>query len=281
MRYRPKTRPAQWKLNPRSPLAQGLVFAGLGQYVGGLHYNDASLYGNHGTLTGYTGAGNQPSNRWSVDGTLGRPRLGFTGASYVLGPTLQLTELTIALWINRTGVTSRIMCHTSSSGNYPVWSFEFLSDTPYFGSANSDGSSLLVEPSTVTFAGLGWHHAAVAHVAATSKNKFYIDGQQLGGIANSSRGALSLSTGVLNLGRWFYNGTWYYLAESLADVMIWNRSLAAPEIRATADRSNVLLECGSQPLCLPLRTLWPAGAVPSASPAVNYRRRKILLCGAD
>ena len=58
-------RPEWFTLNPESPLHRGLVFAGLGRVHGAGNYFDSSPYRNHGTLTGYTGAGNTPANRWS------------------------------------------------------------------------------------------------------------------------------------------------------------------------------------------------------------------------
>ena len=45
-------RPANFQLNQNHPLAQGLVFAGLGAMPGSSLYRDSSLYGRDGTLSG-------------------------------------------------------------------------------------------------------------------------------------------------------------------------------------------------------------------------------------
>ena len=48
-----RERPMEFRINYDAPLADGLVFAGLGGHgcVGSMVYPDSSLYANHGTLT--------------------------------------------------------------------------------------------------------------------------------------------------------------------------------------------------------------------------------------
>ena len=101
-RQYPNSRPDDFDLNTNSVLAQGLVFAGLGRFVGSTHYHDSSLYKNNGTLTGYTGAGNTPADKWQWDATLRRWMLGFkypSGNMVVTGKSLSGVAGTWGFWI--------------------------------------------------------------------------------------------------------------------------------------------------------------------------------------
>ena len=85
MRYRPLSRrPDRFWLNPWSPLAAGLLGAYLGPNRLGpasiTAYEDAGPLGLHGSLSGYTGAGNMPADRCYWDPTLRRFALGFNGS---------------------------------------------------------------------------------------------------------------------------------------------------------------------------------------------------------
>ena len=75
--YAPKSassrRPDVFTLDYSHPLAQGLVFAGLGQNPGSARYQDESLEGNHGLLV------NNPA--WQTDPELGRVSQNYVQAS--------------------------------------------------------------------------------------------------------------------------------------------------------------------------------------------------------
>ena len=62
-----KERPEHFVLTPNQthPYRDGARFLGLGggYCAKSMKFDDSSLYGNHGTLTGYTGAGNTPADR--------------------------------------------------------------------------------------------------------------------------------------------------------------------------------------------------------------------------
>ena len=47
----PDGRPERFSMNGGHPLAQGLVFAGLGELPNSTYFHDSSLYRNSGTLT--------------------------------------------------------------------------------------------------------------------------------------------------------------------------------------------------------------------------------------
>ena len=57
-------RPTNFTLNPGHPLSQGLVVAYLGLSAGGNDCLDSSPSKFHGTLTGFTGSGYTPADRW-------------------------------------------------------------------------------------------------------------------------------------------------------------------------------------------------------------------------
>jgi hypothetical protein len=66
-------RPPQFRINYGHPLAQGLVFAGLGRHVNSTYFHDDSLYHNNGTLTGFSNPPTGITSGWGWNNTLKRP----------------------------------------------------------------------------------------------------------------------------------------------------------------------------------------------------------------
>ena len=89
-------RPDNFRLNPYSPLANGLVFAGLGALPGTTHYHDSSLHGNDGTLTNM-----DPATDWTWVPELGRRGVSIKEqGDYVAAPSIQLGsgDFTVSVW---------------------------------------------------------------------------------------------------------------------------------------------------------------------------------------
>ena len=88
-------RPERFRLNSQHPLAQGLVFAGLGNNAGSDKYYDSSLYGRHGNLT---------SSGWSsVGGMTGILNDNGDARCYVEHPVLSQSAGSVVLWTTRIG----------------------------------------------------------------------------------------------------------------------------------------------------------------------------------
>jgi hypothetical protein len=109
MRHARETeRPDDYQVDLSADIFRGLVFANFGHGRGSLKYTDDSGKGNHGTLTGFTGVGNTPVDRWGR--AMGRSYLYFDGTHdyipttafpFVVGP------YTFSAWINTSSLSAR------------------------------------------------------------------------------------------------------------------------------------------------------------------------------
>jgi hypothetical protein len=98
--FRVTQRPDGFTIDKRHPWANA-AFLGLGNRPGTTQYADSGFYGNHGVLTGYSGAGDTPMDKWAFDPYLGRWALGYdiTDDSVSLLPRLtRKTRWSVSAW---------------------------------------------------------------------------------------------------------------------------------------------------------------------------------------
>jgi hypothetical protein len=266
----PRERPEDFRLNTDCLLAQGAVFLGLGALAGSTLYHDASLYGNHGTLTNMAVPATATSG-WAWDKTLRRWTLTFDGSDdyVVCGKALNTSASgTMAAWV----------LHPVNQASWPVimgderWATNRNGATMGFDAtqwlyADTATATTYARSSGVSAAAWTgkWFHFAVVWVTGTPITT-YLNGVQNVGANN----ALTPTGGPqpFTLGK-DPGGAVCYLNGSLADPGVWNRALCQPEISALADPSNVMLSG----LILP-----PRRRVFAAS--TGNRRRRLLIAGA-
>ncbi len=253
-------RDRQFVLNRRSPLAGGLVSAALGAHAGTTLYRDSALLGRDGTLSGFTGAGNAPKDRWAWDETLGRFVLGFNGSADYVPVTLPSLagHRSAACWLKSTATAATTFLGAyNASTPYNGWGLALnLNATGNFGFWN--GYSWNNSTSAT-----GYNSGAWCHAVAT------FDGSNIhffkNGVADGSPAAASPSTfagphaiGATSAGSSAFPGT-------LADVMIWSRAISGAELAPLSDPANVDLHVDNIPLLLPTRRFWPVAFGASAS----------------
>lgn len=275
----PLERPDNFRFNIHSPLANGLVFAGLG-YRGSDktdHYRDSSLYGNHGTLTNMT-----PSTDWVWDSTLNRFALDMDGTNDFM--TLTATHLagsvegnpwnmvlpinnTIAFWLrpDATANDDYIYGKSGDGGTQRCTKFDgsghlgFYSGSAYVytSAAMNDGK---------------YHHVALAvrENGSYGQRGIYVDGVLSLAFTDLGSSASYYGTyqGIDGFGG---NPNYGYYDGIFADPLVYTRILSAAEIQQLADPSNVML---SGLIAPPRRRLW---AVPSGVPPTGNRRRRLLI----
>lgn len=249
---RMRERPMEFRINYDAPLAEGLVFAGLGGHgcVGSMVYPDSSLYANHGTLTNMDAA-----TDWVWDEELGRWVLDFqAGAEYVNLPVEILAGL--------------------SAWSMSVWAIPLSNAQGYILNApHASGNTLLQQRKSKFQAYVGGYATAeiafqygpwVNHVITFSGSRFdyYIAGVWQEGRSATWPGASAFGLGnrVLSQDRGWIG--------RICDAAVFNRILTPSEISALADPSNVDLRVGGVPLILPPRRRLFTTAV-AAGPTFN------------
>lgn len=101
-------------INPMSPFARGLFFAGLGHCPGGYQYMDSSVYGRTSRLVGYGAAGHTPNDAYRWQNEIKRVALVTNGTTDYVQFSTQSTvtiPFTVACWF---------WTPTISSGGYFV-----------------------------------------------------------------------------------------------------------------------------------------------------------------
>lgn len=241
------TRPPEFEIKRpcEHPLAQGLVFAGLGRFTGTTLYKDSSLYGRDGTLTNM-----DPATDWGRD--IGRPTLDFDGSNdwINLGArTLTSTTWTFSAWIKKTvAIAGKYIFDTQSgrafiSPQKPVATYEL---------ALYDGT--LRKLGNMTAAAV-WLHIVVA--SQSGSHQCWIDG--IPGSEGIVAGTAVNIAGQNAIGA-RYDGTSASWDGRMADPCLWNRALSDAEISALADQSNVMYRVGGNPLLRYRRRWWPVGS---------------------
>jgi hypothetical protein len=241
-------RPSRFRLNTSHPLAQGLVFAGLGQHPGGGMLYDSSVYRHDGTLTNMNLASD-----WAIAAEIGRNSLGFDGSNdYVdAGKTLSgviaanSNAVTISSWINLANITSNSDIIGERDTSYsPGFLFQFVGATAgdplkfvVFGGfdQSSDASGIGANE---------WRHIACTYQPGSLV--FFVDGNVLS--THSVSGNIGATDVTSYIGATNNRGSAVNeFPGKLADVCIFSRVLSVSEIRSLADPSNILLDGLIQP----------------------------------
>jgi hypothetical protein len=271
LRGKPSQRPERFTLNAGSPLAKGLVFAGLGQHAGGTLYHDDSTSKKHGTLTGFTGTNNTPATRWGWANPISRPALTFNATTnYVTFPTLGIfgntQSYSVSCWV----------LNTSVGGYQTVWHCRAEYDV-YL---RHDGAGQLQwayydggnrGPTASPLTANVWTHLCGVFDKAANQVILYRDGVSVG--TPAATGNPSARSDLNTLGTAYYGGTtnngW---PGSISDVLVHGRALSREEAASLANPSNIDLRLGGVPLIQPVRRFWPvvpavAGEAPTFKPA--------------
>jgi len=255
-------RPNTFRIDPLHPLARGLVFAGLGMGYGTYFYKDSSREskGNDGTLTGFTGEGNTPADRWQWRD--GRAVLDFAGAStHVLLPKIRLVPPWSLGWrsVGAGGVLGDEYLADGTGLNF-VWFLSGVFLRLYV--ANEYIKDFAVTGYT------SWRHYMFS--CDGTNVSLYLDGKYFDAAScNRSFSLVNLGAGY-NLWQEAFTG-------KLSDVTAFSRVLSAAEINMLADPSNVMLSGAIREPGLRRSFIGQAGA--AAKPWLYAHRRSSRVIG--
>jgi len=270
-----RERPPFPRINRSAPIWGGVAFAPLGGGAGTLAMLDSSGYGNHGLLTGYTGAGNTPVDRWGW--AMGRAVLGFDGSTnYVQNSTFRFNcqyPFTLAAWMYSTAdlgasIQTALSIGASSSQYFAI-GFKSLSTyvaVPLLAGRNTGFDPL---PSPVDVGLFVWTHVAGVFVSAASR-LLYVNGAL---VATDTSSVTELTTGTrCHVGSNPHTGILTPFAGSIGDPVVLARAVPPAEIARLADPSNVMYRMGGvdgilDPVARLLRCFpVSAGGAPPAGP---------------
>jgi len=262
-----KERPDNFVLNNASPLARGLVFAGLGRSPGSVRYKDSSSRHNDGVLTNM-----DPKTDWIWVPELGRWGLDFDGvdeyatalgiSKFFCGATVG----TIATWVKIDSSIGTVGLADSLGVRFMITWSDTLNC--YFSAENEDANY------PYTYVGLGWHHITLVYdgsLDAVDRIRGYVDGIQKTLTPGGSTTPTSLSTSfsadyiIANRMNTIFGD------QQTSDVLLYTRVLSVGEIQALADRSNPMLGGLIKP---PKRKYW---GVPHIRPGYRYKLGRLLL----
>lgn len=261
-------RPDSFRLNPFSPLAQGLVFAGLGWRGSDktTHYHDSSLYGNSGTLTNM-----DPASDWSFSPDLNRWKINVASSQLIpLNRHANVSwDFTLAAWVNWQATATGYYCLLGSNVNNTSRNGIYFRCT---GISGTTPTSLNIHIGHDTYSTtawtysnqaaqwLGWHHLAITR--ASSTYSLYRDGEFVS--SQSQTNEFYWTTTILAA---LTTAGGYAWVGDLSDYLLYNRAISVYEASDLADPSNTMLSG----LILPdRRKFWPAviaAAPPSFKPA--------------
>jgi len=265
MRERFKVRPEGFRLNYASPLATGLVFAGLGAFGSQkpTMYHDSTHYRNHGTLTNMN-----PATDWLWSPELGRwavygdniDNLVIVPGSSVLHPAMYTVLLRVKLQSTR--ADGSMLLHKGTYPNY-AYKMDYYNGSWHFRAYDNIGASIADASPTV----------GQKLLAMTFDGSTIIP--YLNGVAGTP-GAATMAgsaTDQLGIGAYIPQPTGWPTHGLLSDVCIY-QGCRPSVIPVFADPSNVMLEVGGVPLLLPpRRRLWPVAAGPPSFKAAWAARR--------
>ena len=250
------SRPTTFTLNSGCSLATGLLFAGLGSAPGTTTYTDSSAGAHDGTLIGFTGAGNLPSDRWALDGTLSRYALGFNGATdYVdCGTPSSWTgvgSFTLAAWIYRDPSQSNGLYQVfgdNGASSVSGWGLQVYNDSERGMTDDGTHTALTGWASALTKG--TWYHVAITYDSTSGVVTCYLNGADDGGTHTNVAGILNPGANKVIVGA-RNNGTGNWWIGKIADPMAWSRILTGTEITALADPANVNLTVSGTALISP------------------------------
>jgi hypothetical protein len=230
-------RPPQFSINHGHPLAQGLVFAGLGRHPDSTYYHDSSHYCNHGLLTNMDVPATATSG-WAWDSLLGRWVLRFVSSKAdLVSTTAKVTDassgFSVAWWHNPTTFADYNQMLGTSGGWYEFLFHATSSGTIYAGLGEGGDQRF-------SAIALGWSTGSWSSICFTTtaaglmriyRNGVLIDTKQATISASAWTQPFVLSTATPS----------YAINGSIADPMIVGRVLTDAEISALADPSNTML----------------------------------------
>jgi hypothetical protein len=261
-------RPAYSRLNMRHPLANGLVFAGLGGGASTNAYLDSSPYGNHGVLTWMDAA-----TDWVWSSTLNRFVLDFDGTNdYVAwsgGTAISGNVSSLSCWIMcRTYDTAGFVFFGTNTGGNCYWQWQNTGVVFIQGVATTNSSGAI-------------NDSVFRHICCTSSGSLLA--VHVNGVQGMTRAiaptALAAGVKSFGIGDWVGSlGGNFSLNGQMTDVLFHNRVLSPSEISALADPSNVML---SGLILPPRRRLWAVsgGGTPAAFKAAWARNSNNLIGG--
>lgn len=280
-------RPDYFEIDPNHSFAQGLVFAGLGRFPNSNLYYDSSLYGNHGTL-----ANMDPATDW-ISG-LGRRAVDFDGSDDTVDVPQIIDDLipsafTFACFIRPAFDLDAV---ANSAANDKIIFGKYTSDSAYAGgflwkldtdtdktqlACWNDSGTLVANTfgAKTSWSANEWYHLAVSwngvgysHWVNGELDLYTADSDRFG-TTNQTLRIAKAPAGTATL---------QPLAATMADFLVYSRSLGQAEIKSLADPSNVMLSLGgSDPGLLQYRRRW--WPVSGGAPPAGNRRRRVLIAG--
>lgn len=273
---RVRTRPAFPRINSSSPLAKGLVFAGLGGGAGTSTMYDASWYGNHGTLTNM-----DATTDWVWDTTLNRFVLDFDGSDDAIVGRTNWSQVkfaagepfTVCCFAKPRRVNGTWQTVVQYSRSVPTYWGIWLSGSNCWALGDSGGNieaHNLEGP--VAASQEVWAHVCCLRLPVLGRNLF-INGSLLASDANTTQ---TTGTGTFAIASSLAIGELF--SGSVSDVLVYSRAIKESEIQSLADPSNTYLRCGGTDLILPpKRRAFAAVTVAPEPPQTIYRHR----CGMN
>jgi hypothetical protein len=234
-----RERPEGFRINSAHPRYQTMLFGNFGRHPRTTLYYDDSPTQTHGTLTGFTGAGNTPDAQWQWNTYLRRRCLTFDGVGdYVLFPgTFPLIgcakNCTITGWFQflTYGSTRKDVFQSSTSVTDRL--MVIYREADYIGINTYDGVTLRAWGNTFTGNDYNWHHFA-ATVKSDKTLGFYLDG--VAGTTRTYRGGFSARASIgadQDVG--------FYSNIRVADIRAFSEVLPLEEIQRDAAPDNVML----------------------------------------
>lgn len=270
-------RPETFRFNKFHPLAQGLVFAGLGAHAGSTRYHDSSAFGNSGTLTN-----TEPATDWRFVPQLNRMAFDFDGSNeYSIATAcreLPSTSGSASVWINPDSRSASCMFEIrNGTTNRIVFYFGSADVLGLFITGGGSGANVWTRSSSTDIATGAWCNLIVTWDTTTDAYAVYKDAVALTPSATNTAGNPSgnsqLTVGI------YGDGSTNPFNGRIADLNIYNRIIGGSKRQQLADPSNVMLSGLLQP---PLRKWWPvvSGAAPTFKAAWLARQNKVLGGGA-
>jgi len=240
-------RPQFFTIDRTHQLAQGLVFAGLGNAPGSVRYHDSSGRGNYGTLTNM-----EPETDWGCDSWLGR-RFTIHDGSYeraqiaVLagGPPKTVSIKSLVCWIKPTSFSNLRYffcqgmllssanwgwgCGIDTSGNLAVTSSITPVSSTTAVTLNQWNCVCLQQITNNTC--VAWNAGASSNISTTGFSSTYLTDP------DGAVGCVMYNTSAMHS---FYG--------SISDVLYYDRILSPSEIALLANPSNFMLSGMIRPI---------------------------------
>jgi hypothetical protein len=283
-------RPLWFEYDRRHPLEEGCVFRGHGWMAGSATYHDgcgqAGRVKNNGTLTGFTGAGNTPADRWGRENV--RATLGFNSTSnhvtagnradFTFGNGTTDSPFTVGARIFRTADTSAICSKYYGGGVYKYeWRVIVASNALTFNGYDFSAAAYRGRSSSSIAASKGkWQTIICRYVGGTSAAAWEIwaDGLKIDNadFASGAYVAMEPTISPFTIGVEQQGVVPIYASGQIADLTIWRNAISTGEMETYFSPD-------------PMYGGWlydPARTVVGFSglAAFNRRRRLLFACGA-